>query len=189
MPQSLPLSPTRLHNFILPGKPREWEQLPSTLRRAIVELCHGERKWPLFIHGTVGSGKSCAALCVADRVAKPEFWAMPAFVSYCQSVKEGKEEWYECGRGGTLTEKGLWNHIAKVPLLILDDVGFREVKNSDYEMEALFLALEARDGKPLICTSNLNDDEIEQNYNIRIRSRMCSGTNYELSGEDRRYQR
>lgn len=75
---ALPLSEDRLPNRFQSGKPRELAEVPPLLRQYVDELRAGRRKWPLFLHGPVGSGKSCAALCLVDRVAKSEFWAMPA---------------------------------------------------------------------------------------------------------------
>ena len=79
------------------------------------------------------------------------------------------------------------DRIERLPLLVLDDVGLREVAE-DYHMETLFQTLERREGRPLVCTSNLNPEEIEMSYNVRIRSRLCTGTIYRLSGPDRREQ-
>jgi len=110
---------------------------------------------------------------------------MPSLVTYIRSVKEGREVWYNLGQGGTWNERQWWDHLVRIPLLVLDDVGLREV-NNEFQMETLFLALEAREGKPLICTSNLREEEIEERYNDRIRSRLCSGTVFELRGRDRR---
>jgi len=176
----------RLKNPFQTGKARNWEEVPAQLRQHIDGLCEGQLKWPLFLHGPVGTGKSCAALCLIDHVAKSEFWAMPALVDFVRNVQAGRQDWYECGRGGTWTTKGWWQRVANMPLLVLDDVGLREVSD-DFQMETLFLALEARDGKPLILTSNLDPKEIQQLYNVRIRSRACSGIVYHLRGRDRRY--
>jgi DNA replication protein DnaC len=187
MPQKLELSKTRLPNKIHPAKVRELADVPPQLWRLIEESCAGRRKWPLFLHGSVGTGKSCSALCLADRVEKAEFWAMPNLATYVMSVKQGREGWNHHGQGGDWTERTWWNYIASVPLLILDDVGLREV-HSEFQTETLYLALENREGKPLVCTSNLNPEEILTSYNDRIRSRLCSGTVYELRGRDRRLQ-
>lgn len=186
MSQKLTISATPVRNKIHTGKVRKVEDVPHALWDCIEDLCEGRGKWPLFLHGGVGTGKSCAALCLVDRVADAQFWQMPELATYVQSIKQGREEWYRSGLGGTWTERQWWAHLAQIPLLVLDDVGLREV-NSAFQTEILFLALEAREGKPMICTSNLNADGIENSYNDRIRSRMCSGTVYELRGRDRRY--
>lgn len=179
-------NPVRRREPACPGKARDMKQVPAAMWRCISELCEGQRKWPLFIHGTTGTGKSSAALCVYDRVENADFYTMPELVSQVRSVNNGTAEWYKVGVGGTYTTKSWWSRIASLPLLVIDDVGLREV-SSDFQMETLFLALEHREGKPLICTSNLNEEGIRQSYNERIHSRLCSGTMYKLSGRDRRF--
>jgi DNA replication protein DnaC len=169
-------------------KDRVLEEVPPALWRLLIELCDGQHKWPLYLYGPPGAGKSCAALCLVDRIPGAKFFHMPALDEQVRAIKQGTAEWYETGRGGTWTMKGWWNYIANLPLLVLDDVGLPEV-SSDTQAETLFMALEAREGKPLICTSNINENDIETTYNSRVQSRMCSGTIYNLMGRDRRFDR
>jgi DNA replication protein DnaC len=170
----------------LPRRDRAVERVPPALWQLFRGLCDGQHKWPLFLHGPSGTGKSCAALCLVDRVPGAKFWHMPALDEQVRAIKQGAAEYYDLGRGGTWTMKNWWAYIGKLPLLVLDDVGLSEV-SSDTQAETLFMALEAREGRPLVCTSNLNDNDIETTYNSRVRSRMCSGTIYNLMGPDRRY--
>src|SRR5436309_2297801 len=60
---SLTAEPHRTHLMRLH---REMSAIAPGLRDAIRELVSGEAPWPLFLHGDVGAGKSCAALCVLD---------------------------------------------------------------------------------------------------------------------------
>jgi len=144
----------------LPRKVRALDQVPPDLWRHLLELCDGRHKWPLFLHGPSGTGKSCATLCLVDRVPGAKFWHVPALDEQVRDIKAGTAEYYDVGRGGKWTMKNWWAYIGKLPLLVLDDVGLPEV-SSDTQSETLFMALEAREGKPLICTSNLNDKDIE----------------------------
>jgi len=169
-----------------PGKVRSVDEVQPKLWKLITEFCDGQHKWPLYLHGSVGTGKSSAALCLVDRVERAEFWPFPRFANFVEGVKAGREDWYDVGRGGTWTEKGWWGYVSKLPLLILDDVGIRE-QYSDNQMEALYQALEARDGKPFICTSNLSDKGMEELFGERISSRLFCGKIYRLEGADRRY--
>jgi DNA replication protein DnaC len=186
MNRILTLSAEPLRNGIKPAKVRNLNQVDARLRDILAGLCDGLVKWPLYIHGPPGTGKSCAALCIADRVPKAQFWSMPDLAAKVLRIHQGIEEWHDNGYGGKWTSEMWWGYIAKLPLLVLDDVGLREV-NSDFQMETLFMALEAREGQPLICTSNLDEDEIESSYNARIRSRLCCGTVFKLGGADRRF--
>ena len=168
-------------------KPRALNEVRADVWKFLLELCDGQHPWPLFLHGPSGSGKSCAALCLVDRIPGAKFWPMPAMDHQVREIKAGTAIWYKVGVGGPWTMKNWWNSIASLPLLVLDDVGIPEV-HSETKAETLFMALEAREGKPLICTSNLNDKDIETTYSSRIQSRMCSGSVRSLIGPDRRYE-
>lgn len=169
-----------------PGKVRALEQVPPALWRLLLELCDGQHKWPLYLYGPPGAGKSCAALCLVDRVPGAKFFHMPALDEQVRDIKAGTAEYYDVGRGGKWTMKNWWAYIGRLPLLVLDDVGLPEV-SSDTQAETLFMALEAREGRPLICTSNINEKDVQTAYNERVRSRMCSGEVYNLMGRDRRF--
>lgn len=170
----------------LPNKARAIDQVPPALWQLFRELCEGQHKWPLYVYGPPGAGKSCAALCLVDRVQGAKFWHMPALDEQIRDIKAGTAEYYNTGSGGKWTMKNWWVSFAKLPLVVLDDVGIPEV-SSDTQSETLFMALEAREGRPLICTSNINSADIETAYNSRVHSRMCSGTIHNLMGRDRRF--
>src|SRR5262249_12878111 len=79
----------------------------------------------------------------------------------------------------------LWERIANAPLIVLDEIGSKE-RVSDHHYETVKGVLDKRHGRPLICISNLNLDEIKNVYDDRIASRLAAGTVFELLGEDRR---
>lgn len=172
-----------------PGKARDFDQIAPDLRRCIEQLCDGQLKWPLLLSGGVGAGKTCAALCVVDRVAGASYWPVADFVGKVWDVRKGRATWNKCGHGGEWTEPQWWRHVEMMPLLVLDDLGLvneESTKASEWEVDAVFRALDARDGRPVICTCNLTEEEISTFYTPRIASRMCSGTFFELKSRDRR---
>jgi chromosomal replication initiation ATPase DnaA len=170
-----------------PGVERHFHLLPEELRHIIEALCDGHGRWPLFLHGKVGRGKSYAALCLFDRVGGSEFWSMPDFIEKYRRVKDGREWWSNIGNGGYWTVDSWWQYITRLPLLVLDDVALHE-ENNQIQTETLFRALEARTRLPLVVTSNRDPDGIGLSYDDRIRSRLCCGTIYELEGDDLRYK-
>ena len=111
---------------------------------------------------------------------------MADLVTYVESIKKGNEQWYKLGRGGIWTVREWWQHLARLPLVVLDDVGLREI-NNDLQLETLFLALQSREDQPLICTSNRSPNNLEEKYDSRIRSRACCGTVKDLGAGDRRF--
>ncbi len=172
---------------IQPGVERHFNRLPEELRQIIEDLCNGTGKWPLFLHGRVGRGKSYAALCLFDLVKDAQFWPMADFIEKCRRVKEGREEHYSLGHGGKWTVDSWWRYVTSLPLLILDDVALHEENDQD-QTDALYRALEARTGLPLFVTSNRDPNGIGTSYSEQIRSRLCCGTTYELWGDDLRYK-
>jgi DNA replication protein DnaC len=167
-------------------KPRTLAEVTPELRQIFHRLADGELKWPLYLWGPPGSGKSCAALCLIDHIKGGKFWHMSAFDSLVQRIKKGIEE-RPYPETGKIPEAGWWRWFAYLPSVALDDVGSQEV-SSETQEDTLFLALEARDGgQPLVTTSNRSPKEIETAYSQRIHSRMCSGTIHRLEGRDRRF--
>ncbi len=100
MAQKLELSKKRLPNKFRPAKCREWSEIEPNLQRTIHDLCEGRLKWPLFLYGDVGSGKTCAALCLVDRIANAEFWPITDLVARVWDVRKGRASWNQCGHGG-----------------------------------------------------------------------------------------
>ncbi|MBA4067160.1 MAG: hypothetical protein C0501_26335 [Isosphaera sp.] len=167
-------------------KPRNLAQVTPELRQVLLGLAEGRLKWPLYLWGPPGSGKSCAALSLVDYVKGAKFWHMSVFDSFVQRVKRGIEE-RPYPETGKIPEDGWWRWFARLPLVALDDVGSQEVSSESQE-DTLFLALERRDGGlPFIITSNRSPKDIETAYSQRIHSRMCSGTIHRLEGRDRRF--
>ena len=103
----LTLSPTPLPNRVRQAKVRDVTGVPPGLWPCIQGLCEGKAHWPLFLYGPVGTGKSCAAMCLSDRVAGAEFWTMPDFVTAFQEVKAGRKDYYHLGQGRDLHLGGL----------------------------------------------------------------------------------
>lgn len=167
-------------------KPRDLNPVSPELRKVFRGLVEGQLKWPLYLWGPPGSGKSCAALSLVEHVKGARFWRMSDFDSFVQRVKQGVEE-RPYPETGKISETGWWNYFAHLRLVALDDVGSQEVSTESQE-DTLFLALENRDGGwPFIITSNRSPKEVETAYSQRIHSRMCSGTIHMLEGRDRRF--
>ncbi len=47
---------------------REFGRIDPTLRTVLKDLVTAQRPWPLFLHGSIGSGKSAAGLALLDHV-------------------------------------------------------------------------------------------------------------------------
>lgn len=134
----------------------------------------------LLLFGNVGTGKTFLAACVANALIDK---GVPCLVTNfariantVQGLFEGRQEYYDS--------------LNKFPLLVLDDLSAE--RKTEYMQEIVFNVIDARyrAGLPLIITTNLTREELQQPADVtyqRIFSRlfeMC--TPIEIAGADRR---
>ena len=134
----------------------------------------------LLLFGTVGTGKTYLAACVANALIDK---GVPCLVTNfarianeVQGLYEGKQEYYD--------------NLNKYPLLVIDDLSAE--RKTEYMQEIVFNVIDARyrANLPLIVTTNLTRQELMHPADLtyqRIFSRlfeMC--TPIEISGADRR---
>jgi DNA replication protein DnaC len=163
---------------------RSLGKIDKALVQALRALCSAQSDWPLFLFGPVGTGKTCAALCLLDR-AGGSYYAVNGLTEKIIRCMDGRETWYKAGHGGTLWPEMLWKEISEAPLFVLDELGSRE-RVSDHHYETVKGVLDKRQGQPLICVSNLDLAAIAEVYDDRIASRLAGGTVFHLDGNDRR---
>lgn len=135
----------------------------------------------LLLFGNVGTGKTFLAACVANALIDK---GVPCLVTNfariantVQGLFEGRQEYYDS--------------LNKFPLLVLDDLSAE--RKTEYMQEIVFNVIDARYRAklPLIVTTNLTREELQQPADItyqRIFSRlfeMC--TPIEIAGADRRH--
>lgn len=87
------------------------------------------------------------------------------------------------------TEEQVIDKYSGVELLILDDLGSE--KTSDFTIQSLYLIIDRRNRelKPTIITTNLSLQEIEENINARIASRLADMTIIKINMPDYRKKR
>ena len=134
----------------------------------------------LLLFGTVGTGKTFLAACVANALIDK---GIPCLVTNfarianeVQGLFEGKQEYYD--------------NLNKYPLLVIDDLSAE--RKTEYMQEIVFNVIDARyrANLPLIVTTNLTRTELMHPADLtyqRIFSRlfeMC--TPIEVTGKDRR---
>jgi DNA replication protein DnaC len=137
----------------------------------------------LLLFGTVGTGKTYAAACIANALIDRGIPVlMTNFARIANTVGgmwEGKQEYYDS--------------LNKFPLLILDDLAAE--RKTEYMSEIVFNVIDARyrAGLPLIITTNLTSEELKHPSDIsyqRTFSRlleMCLPV--EVKGKDKRLER
>ena len=136
----------------------------------------------LLLFGSVGTGKTYLAACVANELISK---GIPCLVTNfarisneVQGMFEGKQQYYD--------------NLNTFPLLVIDDLSAE--RKTEYMQEIVFNVIDARyrANLPLIVTTNLTREELMHPANLthqRIFSRlfeMC--TPIEVIGKDRRQQ-
>ena len=146
-----------------------------------------EARWPMYLHGAQGRGKSCFAALL--------FQVWPTRAVWCD-VGELLSHVKTCRRDGSVEIAGpdgrmfefsevmLFDRLANAGLLVLDDIGIRTP--TDVDLEILTRSVNARAGLPLIATSNLKPDELNTAFGARLASRLLAGSPLCLTGSDRR---
>ena len=176
------------HRLILHSEPvgkiiqseisRNADLIQPKLGKVLWDACNGATAWPLTILGDAGTGKTCAALCVLDRVYGPRRYTTTAELVFDLNLLRRSDN--------PSRERGFWEHWRGCDLTVLDEIGARgEVTDSHYEI--LKLAIDRRQDQPAIFLSNHTIGQLADIYDDRIASRLQSGTVFDMAGwPDRR---
>lgn len=174
---------------LYPTLPRSVAQVDDGLRKLFTQLAAGKADWPLFLYGSVGTGKTAAALCFADCVQNATYTTVQGL---CDDVMAGK---------AIETEDATVNyrlHLDDPPhdpsirqsVSILDELGTRS-KIGDLEYSAIKRFADHREFEHrnvVVYVSNLTPEQLREVYDERIASRVLRGTWFHLAGPDRRFQ-
>lgn len=118
-----------------------------------------KNKQGILFWGSVGTGKSYAAACIANELLDRLIPViMTSFVKILQNIQVNQEE-----------EKLIMNRLNDARLLIIDDLGTE--RNTDYALEKVYNIIDSRyrSGKPLILTTNMTVNEMQENTDIRYK--------------------
>ena len=147
-------------------------------------------RWPLFIWGEAGSGKTCASLlyCQHDSIRLAAgYQIFFRCDDFAQHIVDGK-----CGRlqstaGYKLTLKDVWKHWAHARVAVLDDLASLGTTIPS-EPGTVLKCLELRQGRPTIYTANHDRKALEKLYGDPIVSRLSAGTIVETKGDLRQHK-
>lgn len=168
--------------------PRSILEIPSELREVLAEVTGGNAPWPLLIGGSVGVGKTCAALALCDHVDASRYWTLEGFCELLRDAQHGRA-WQTRGTDRVqLYPHLIWDEVANTPLLVIDEIGCRE-RASDHVYTTLQKILDARMGRPSVLITNLPAAQLRTLFDDRIVSRLFCGTAIYLEGKDRRLAR
>jgi len=170
----------------------------STTVDGILKDCFAAKRYPLFVHGPTGTGKTCLSALLFRSCSAPPIWARAddlllslacgrsseARIQLELSTEAGDKETRRARKG--LTYNDVMHRIAETRSLHLDDIGIREP--TDTMRQIFFDLLEIRKGKPFVITSNHSPEQLGELFrDDRILSRILFGTVIHMNhGGDRR---
>lgn len=154
----------------MPEIPRQLHLVDQGLRAVFRGLVTGELRWPLYLWGAVGTGKTLAALCLCDHVPDARYVTVEKLADTVVSKDEGE-----------------WNRLRENRLVVLDELGARQ-RDTDLHYTAIQRLADLRERKRSVAVyvSNLSVAQLAALYDDRIASRLSCGTEFELKGADRR---
>lgn len=136
----------------------------------------------LLLYGTVGTGKTYFAACIANRLIEEGYPVLMTnfarLTNQIQGMFDGKQEFIDS--------------LNKYTLLIIDDLGAE--RKSEFMQEQVFNIIDSRyrSGLPFIITTNLTADEIKKPQDVgysRIYDRILERCHpIEVTGASRRRQ-
>ena len=157
----------------MPRFPREMALVNPELRDVFCRLARGDVRWPLFIYGPQGTGKTTAALTLCDWTACRRFTT----AKDVSDVVFNAEHW-------------IWRDVREADCLwVLDELGAREKAASDPHYDAIKQFVDGRElygGRVAIYISNLDPKRLAGIYDDRLIDRITCGQVFELTGQSRR---
>lgn len=148
--------------------------------RVIECSCRGG-PWPLVFTGGVGTGKTCAALCLLDQVKSRQYQTVGSLCEELIAVFDGQREYGQ--RTDNVT--AWWRRWGEADCVVLDELAARD-RVSDFHYDTVKRAIDRRIDMPSVFISNLGLDDISKVYDDRIASRLVAGTLIRFDGDDRR---
>lgn len=150
--------------------PRRLNLVDPELRKIFRGLVSGEFRWPLYLWGSVGTGKTLAALCLCDHIPDSRYLTVEALADAVVSQDT--------------TE---WRNLLVSRLVVMDELGARQ-KDSDLHYKAIQKLADIRERRRRVAVyvSNLSAEQLAALYDDRIASRLSCGTVWQLKGDDRR---
>ncbi len=156
--------------------PRSCQQVAAPLLEIFRQLVTGQARWPLYLWGLEGRGKTLALLSLCDLVSDSRYFTPNILMNECTQAP-AYLPWGDEGRR---------HHIQ---LAIMDEVGSGDVNAFHFDMVLAFVdERERRHNRVGAYASNLSPEEMKRKYDPRVASRMLCGTIYKLTGPDRRLQ-
>lgn len=151
------LKAARLDGYQVDGDNQKIYNLAGNYVKRFDEMC--EKRQGLLFWGTVGTGKSYTAACIANELLNQMIpVVMTSFVKILQNIQGNPDE-----------EERIMAGLNTAKLLIIDDLGAE--RSTDYALEKVYNIIDSRylSGKPLILTTNMTLKDMQESEDIRYR--------------------
>ena len=170
----------------IPGLDREMTMVESGLQNLFKELVRGIQRWPLYLYGGPGRGKTCAALALCDYCAESVYMTVQDLMKR-ELAPDKSLPWHN-------ERRNYFVAYAELPgVAVLDELGEQPATGTHWterlqsELVKAFADWRITTASSVaIYVSNLSPDDFREHYDGRIASRVLCGTWYELTGADRR---
>lgn len=141
----------------------------------------------IVIAGSVGTGKSYLAKCIANELISKEFNVI--FISACE-LNSILLKYHTA----PIDDKGIYlDLLTECDLLVIDDLGSEPIyKNVTEEYLLMIITERMTKGNPFIITTNLEQEQLLERYGDRTLSRLNDkrhGVFIKIKGEDLRRKR
>lgn len=163
----------------------------KTFQQALDAVAMGNS---LFLTGICGSGKTHLAVCLMNewfalsmqinfkRIDDYDISSIgftypskgtPLFLPAIELFLEIKQSWRDEEHRRAESEVMILDKYSRVPLLVIDDLGAERI--SEWSRNVIYLLIDRRyrDMKQTIITSNLTHDQLAEQFDDRIASRIC----------------
>jgi DNA replication protein DnaC len=158
------------------------------VQTAVVQtlLALGNRQSPVILAGRVGVGKSTVAALVARSFMAWSWFACDDLLTTLMDCRQhgSVQRWDAQGYAVHTTEQQMLRRLEQIGILVLDDVGTRQL--SEAQTEALRAVLDCRVRKPLLVTTNCTSEQLQASVGARNTSRLLAGAVVKIAGSDRR---
>lgn len=167
----------------MPSDYRRWaiEDYAQGVQDAISPFVAGQQD-TLYLHGTVGSGKSCLA------AAALAFWraCYPAIAYHGGYPQFVTPDFFRASIMNFDTAETKMDTWKRASILVLDDLG--SLRGTPHVVENLMRLIGVRyeNNRPMIATSNLALPQLAEALDARIASRFQRGIVLDLGNIDRR---
>ena len=184
----LPMVPVRQR--IKPEIERTMKAVDPKLVAVFRKLAIGEARWPLYLWGPSGTGKTRAALALCDFVRWADYYTIDSVIEVLKGERNETQCQFELQADdcGFQHESHVRRSCGNLDLAVFDELGAQSANEFHYRaVRWLADRRDERPGREAIYTSNCSPEELQAVYDDRICSRVLCGTVFELVGDDRRF--